>query len=278
MGERVVRYFFGRLNLIGSFTDKRSFVLRGLESRKVFEYRGYNWGFFEINEIKNEMGDFIHGFLVKYKLKSEEEVAVPNKHKLTLESIANRVIAKSRFFLHVETSVIAYHPVGNQIVSGVFCERFARIFEKNHEGFFVNAEIQIIEEQYKIFEAIKRFSSIRKVSISLNPSNPSNIDRWRKIDERLKRLGALKYHEEYEGNPDVRSLDVEKDEEVISKISMAEDGYGRADVSGAIEGESKTISTRDNPITAVGPRDDEPADSVLGKLSQTLKKILRRFK
>jgi hypothetical protein len=278
MTERSVRYYFGRFNLIANFEDKRDFILKGLQVHKFIEFRGYNWGFFEIIELNSEFGPFIHGFLVKYRPSTEEEVAVPQSHRLTLAAIANRVIAKARFFLNIESGLIAYHPVGNQIPNSTFCERFVRIFEEAHRKFFINAEIQAIEEQYRIFEAIKKFSSIARVFVALHPSNPSNIDRWKRIDERLKKIGASNYNEQYEANIEIKSLTIEGDEELTNKIYMAEDGYGRADITGNIEGEYKTISTKDNPITSQAPGDDEPPENVLVKLNSTIKNILKRFK
>lgn len=277
MANRPIKYYFGRLNLIANYTDKREFILVGLRSPKFVEHRGYKWGFFEASELQTEFGPFLHGYLVKYKPETDEEVAVPETRKLSDEAIANRVTAKSRFFLHVESGLIAYHPVGNQIESRTFCKRFVKLFENAFNNFFVNAEIQAIEEQYKIFEAIKKFKSISKVVIYLHPSNPSNSERWERVDKRLKTLGASSYHEQYEGKPKGYGLDIVEDEELTSKIFMADDGYGKADVTGEMDGEVRTISTKDNPITALAPNDEEPPETVIDRLSSTIKSIFSRF-
>lgn len=277
MPNRSIRYYFGRLNLVATYPDKREFLLKGLRTSKFVEHRGYKWGFFEASELQTEFGAFLHGYLVKYRSETDEEVAVPETHKLSDEAIANRVVAKSRFFLHIESGLIAYHPVGNQIENRAFCERFVQIFHDALDNLFVNAEIQSIEEQFKIFEAIRRFKSISRVFVYLHPSNPSNTERWEKIDKRLKKLGASSFHEQYEGKPDGDGLDIIEDEELTSKISMADDGYGKADVTGDMDGEIRTVSTKDNPITALAPNDEEPPENVMQKLTSPIRNIFNRF-
>jgi hypothetical protein len=142
---------------------------------------------------------------------------------------------------------------------------------------FVNAEIQTIEEEYKIFEAIKRFKFISKVSVYLHPSNPSNRERWRGIDERIKDLGASSYREKIEGKTDGGGLKIVDDEELTSKISMADDGYGKAEITGIMDDEKRTISTKDNPLSALAPNDDEPPEAIIQTLSPTIKSIFGRF-
>ncbi len=279
MGKKPIRYYFGRLNLIATFKDKKKFLLDGLTKQLILEKRrGSNWGFFDVSEMQTQRGPFLHGFLVKYKPASEEEVANPVTHRLGDEEAKNRVIAKARFFLHVESGIIAYHPVGYQIDNEIFCERFPEILMEAHDGFFVNAEIQAIEERFKIFDALKKFKNISKVAIYLHPSNPSNSDRWERTDKRLKKMEAASYREEWESKPLGGGLkDVAEDEDLTAKIAMADDGYGKADITGEIDGEKKTISTRDNPITTQAPSDDHPPETILEQLSRTLDSIFARF-
>ena len=68
-----------------------------------------------------------------------------------------------------------------------------------------------------------------------------------------------------------------RDEELNSKIAMAEDGYGTVYISGELGGERRTISTRDAPIIALAPPDDQSPEAVLQRLTETITKILERF-
>jgi hypothetical protein len=266
------------LNLIATYSNKEKFLFDGLNSSKYQEYWGSNWGFFDIASISSEFGPLIHGYLVKFKPETDEEVAIPETHKLSDEAIQNRVTAKSRFFLHIDSGLISYHPIQNKIENRTFCDRFAKLFELAYENFFVSVEIQAIVDNYKIFEELKKFKSIARVSIYLHPSNPSNREIWARTDERLKKLGATNYLEKYKANPENGGLNILDDDEVKSKISMADDGYGRADVTGEMDGVRKRISTKDNPITAPAPTDENPPELIVANLSATLKNIFSRFK
>jgi len=252
-------------------------LLKALKSKKVLEFRGFKWGFFNTLEMETELGAFLHGYLVKYKPEFSEEVANPLTHNLEDQFIENFVWAKSRFFLHIKSGVISYHPIGNAISKELFVERFCKLFEHTLENMFVNVEIQSIEEDYKIFEVIRSFQKIQHLHIYLHPSNPSNRDRWRRTDDRLKNIGASKYYEHYYAEPLLDNLNIIDDEDINSKITMADDGYGKAEITGIFDGETKTISTSDNPISTHAPGDEESPENVLNKLLEKIKNIFRRF-
>ena len=138
------------------------------------------------------------GFLVKYKPSAEEEIVVPVRHALEDKAIENRVTAKSRFFLHAESGLIAYHPAGSQIPRKLFTTRFVEVFELALQNFFVNAEIQSIEEQFKFMDELRAFAAVHQVSIYLHPSNPSSRDIWRDLDQRIRAINSSSYKEKYE--------------------------------------------------------------------------------
>jgi hypothetical protein len=79
-------------------------------------------------------------------------------------------------------------------------------------------------------------------------------------------LGTSKYNEFYETGGKYSTLTVIDDQEIHSKIAMAEDGYGEACVKGTLNGEAKTITTKDNPVSAIAPDGDEQATIVLDSL------------
>ena len=276
-GNRTVKYYFGRLNLISAEKNKYDLLIRGLTARKNLSVGAFYWGFFDVDEVSASNGAFVHGYLVKFRPEYLEQVANPRTHNLEDQSVANFVVAKSRFFLHVHSGVICYHPVGSSISRGVFVDRFCKLFEFSFDNFFINADIQSIEDDYKIFDELEKFNKIFKIQIYLHPSNPSNRERWQRTDDRLKLINASKYTEFIEANPDGGSLNILADPEIKSKIAMANDGYGKADVTGEIGGTQKTISTSDNPITVRVPSDKTPKEIVLEFLLKTFKDVLGRF-
>jgi len=278
MPYQLIKYYFGRVNLIAAEKDKDALLWKGLNSEKVLRVRDYNWGFFEIDKREQDEQQYYFGYLIKFRPSTDEEVAVTETHKLGYEEIQNLVRAKSRFFIHVKSGVIAYHPVGSEIKRKTFCDRFVKLFQTAFDNFFIDAEIQAIEERTKIFDAIKAFEKVRKVSIYLHPSNPRLSRVWEKTDQRLKKLRASKYHEAFEAGSNEVGLEMVNDKEIESKITMADDGYGKADITGLRDGKEKTVSTSDNPIIIMAPPDDEPAESVLEKLIEVFKDIFKRFR
>lgn len=270
-------YYFGRLNLIAPYEDKRKLLLSGLRSDKIIERRKMMWDFLDVGELGSENGAFLHGYLVKYRPLTEEEVARPDLGTIGDTTISNLVVAKSRFFLHIESGLIAFHPASGQIEIPQFCKMFPELFTNAFDNFFINAEIQIVQEQYKIFEVLPRFSEITRVYIALHPSNPNLADMWKEVDEDLKRIGADKYTETWEAGGKSATLKVVDDKPIRSKIAMAEDGYGEAELTGKLDGEQKKVSTRDNPVQAPAPSDDERPDVILDGLSAAFKKIFGRF-
>jgi len=141
----------------------------------------------------------------------------------------------------------------------------------------VEAEIQSIEERYTIFEALRKFDRISRVSIYLHPANPDLTDVTRKIQDRLKQLRADTYLERYEARVTEPGLNVVEDQEITSKISLAEDGYGKAEVTGTIETETVTVTTADSPMTAFAEGDEAPPERVLEELSSGIRRIFERF-
>lgn len=280
MTGRQAYYHFGRLNLIISsiYPDKKTFLLSTFKKGFALNVGKHNWGVFEIAELDQDSEKYIHGYFVKFRPQSDDEIANTSTQQLNVEEIRNRTVAKSRFFLHVSTGLIAYTTSGNHITDNIFRKYFARLIEEANGGFFLSAEVLSVEERYKIFEALKLLVKINKLKLYLHPTNPSFSPIYKKIDERLKKLEAGSYSEIYKSKDSEKGLNISEDSDIESKITMADDGYGEASIEGVNqEGEVKQISTKDSPITAVVPKEEENTDSILIILSKTFDQIRRRI-
>ena len=280
MTSRDSKYYFGRLNIISAYEEeKKSFLERGLNSGVLISERNYTWGFFEVESVLEE-GDFLSGFLVKYRPLDPEQFVNIETREIEEQEIRNRIRAKSRFFLHVTTGIIAYQSV-TEINEKSFRENFAKLLEASYDNLFIDAEIQSINQEESFFESIKRFDSVAKVSIYLHPSNPSSRNLWKRVDERFKNLGLESYTEIYKLKEDRRNLDIEGDEEINSKLHMASDGYGKAKVRGKKDGEYETITTGDNPIEAEvenSVENAEPPQEILKQILPTFRSLFNRFR
>lgn len=235
------------------------------------------WGFFNVTPLKTEFGAFFHGYLVKFEPESDEEVAIPETQQINDQLICNRVIAKAPFFIHVKSGLLIYKPISNRISSSSFKNIFVELFKKANDYFFIDAEIQTIQDQIKLLEEIKRFTRLYRISIYLHPSNPSNSERWRHIDERLKRLEAAKIKEEIEIKKEGTGLAIVEDSETLSKIYMAEDGYGKARITGEADGITKTISTQDNPVKEKVDEEPDNIEGTFKRLVTNIRSIFNRF-
>lgn len=176
--------------------------------------------------------------------------------------------------MHVQSGLVAYY-LRSGISQKQFKERFEELFEKSYDDFFVDVTIQDIEDQYDFFARIEKLQKVLKVEISLHPSNPSNHDRWKSIDERIKGIGADRYKEIYEAKEGSGGLNIKRDEDFNSKAHMAQDGYGKTKVVGLVNDEKITISTGEKPLTATAPAEAEKK-TVLSSLLPTFKNIFGR--
>jgi hypothetical protein len=167
--------------------------------------------------------------------------------------------------------------VPNLISIHTFRRKFSILFEQNHDNFFTEFSISPIKEQYSFIEKIKTFKSVKRIAITLFPSNPNYADRWKSIDERLRRNEIDKLREIQETKKPNASIKV--DEETESKFMMSEDGYGECDAFGITEnGEEKRISTKDRQknVNTNLPNDMDKALDILQNVTETLKDIIKR--
>ena len=275
-----VRYHFGRLNVlpIRPYQEKLQWLEDSLEWGGTVEDHNIHWQLFNISRLENELGLFFSGFLGRYKEDTEIEVALPSGREIDVRTIENLISAKTLFFLHAESGVIAFRSVPKLIPPETFKARFTDLIYQASGRFFTDVEIDNIEEPFSLREELKRFNRVREVHIALHPSNPSNREVWKRVDKRLKDVKATKYIEQYETkDPFSTGLLIVDDQDILSKIAMAEDGYGKVVVTGEIQGEDHIVTTTDNPVTALASGEGEPPKNILRSLRGTFSRILARF-
>ena len=277
----MAKLFFSRytINSGGQYTDKFDFLLNGLKNEANTTYRNYIYRFFDTEVFEYEGKDYIAGHLVKYNPEDMEEVVDETTQKLRDENLRNKVEGKARFIIDPSSSILMFFEVSNVISKNTFVNKFCKLFEQNHENYFTEFFISPIKEQYSFIEKVRTFRAIKKVTITLFPSNPNFADRWKSIDERLRKNNINKYKETQENSKPNSQIIV--DEETENKFLMSEDGYGKSDATGINEyGEEATISTKDSEkiVTKHVPNDLEKAVDVLRIVAETLQEIVNRTK
>lgn len=277
MPHNVHTFLFGRLNVLGKWDNKRSFLHQALSSGEIEKQRKFKYGIFNVEDLSLDGEIFASGQLVKYKPLLEGEIVDETKKQVVEGGLPDGVVAKSDFFLHYASGIIAYRPITNRLSEKQFRGMFSRLIEAGHYNFFISAEIRLIEEEYGIIEAVKKFDVIRRISIELHPTNPSNRDLYRCIDERLKKLRAESMRQIVEAKEGGLNKDALSEDEVYKGIVMAADGYGRGRVQGILDGASVTISTGQSPVKKDILDTDNPKED-LSQLMEAFRKIWDRMK
>jgi hypothetical protein len=261
--------------LLGPWQDRHDFIYSALTSKVTETRRKFRYGFFDVQDLKSEEGIYAFGRMVKYKPVLEGEIVDEERREIVEGGLPLGVVAKPEFLLHYESSLVAYRPISNRLSHRQFRLVYAALIEAAHRDFFVSADLQPVVEQYKLLEAVFRFSRIDRISFEIRPTNPSNRDIYRHIDRRLKALNAAKIKETIiseQGGINQREL---KDDDAFRSLLMASDGYGFGEVEGEIEGHKATIATEDTPVQEEIIATDDPG-GLLDQLRASFRRIMSR--
>lgn len=275
----MAKLYFSRYHISTGkdLSDKLDFILIGLRNDASNSDRGFLYKFFNCEIVEFNGTEYVAGELVKYNPDESEDVVDDETMTIKSANIHNRVVARAKYIIDPTSSVLMHFEVPNLISINTFRKKFSTLFEQNHDNFFTEFSISPIKEQYSFIEKIKTFKSVKRIAITLFPSNPSYADRWKSIDERLRRNEIDKLREIQETKKPNASIKV--DEETESKFMMSEDGYGECDAYGISEnGEEKRISTKDRQknVNTNMPNEMDKAIDILQNVTETLKDIIKR--
>lgn len=275
----MAKVFFSRIHL-DLFDEnlnkyKNVFLLDGLRSDVRYQYRDYAY---RISNVESD-DKYITGYLVKYDPKGRGEFFEEETGLIKNGGTINGVIAKSLFIIDIKEMIIAFKENSNYLTKPTFLKIIRELFAINQKGKEYDFEISTISEKYSFIEKVKEINSISKVSITLFPSNPSNADLWRSIDERLQENNISRYKESQESLKGKEGIVI--DEITNAKFAMSEDGYGQADVVGKDKNGipiSITTKHKTKEITEVLPNNIEKQGfkSIINYLSKTFNKIKQR--
>lgn len=269
------KMFFNRLHLnLPDNGIKRPFIIDGIRSVAAAGYNDYSYKIIDVETHDN----YILGYLVKYDPYGRGEILDETTGTARPGGTINNIVAKSMFLINTDEMIIAYEEIQNTISKTMFVRMFNELFRINHEQHDYEFSISSIREQYSFIQQVRTMREIKRVSISLVPSNPNNADLWRDTDERLQNNNITKYREVQESNS---SEGLVIDEETIAKMAMSEDGYGIAEAEGQDEnGNPLTITTkaRNQEITQNLPENIERSgmSNIINYLSRTFERIRDR--
>lgn len=241
----LVNFFFSRYHFEIELAqeDKYQTLLDGLSNKGSVISYNFKYKFSTPEIIEEDGVTAIVGTLVKYSPLGTNETIDEETGEIVEQINSNQVVAKAKFLIHPTSSQIVYASVTNHISKKTFKDIFIKLVSVNngHEPKDSIISISEINKEYSFVEKVKAVKKIKKISISVVPSNPHFSERWEKIDERLKQLRIDVYRETQQSNSNEGII---IDEETEALFLMAEDGYGNSVVQGENEfGNRVTLST-----------------------------------
>lgn len=179
------------------------------------------------------------------------------------QSEPNLLVASSPFIYIPEHSGIAFLNVYSHIEQHTFIDRFTKIIEESHNGFFVDCDIEMISDLKSFAAKLGALDKIYQVNSKVSPPNPLFGPLWSSLKDYLierntDRMTII------ENAPETQSIDTDlpgivqraaeqaedegyfTDEDLPigdAAILMAADGYGSGTVRGEQGNEVVTIKT-----------------------------------
>ena len=271
------KYYFARISILDAINDDKStFFMNAFSAPVHVESRKFRYMITSEDRIDYDGHQFIHGELVKYKRVLETDVLNEDEKKVVDGKLPFGVVAQSKFFIHLNSQVVAYHPIINRISNNQFLTHLTELIEVGYDKFFVQADISPIDEEVKISEAIKILETVTEVSFDVHPTNPSNRPVYQTLDERLKRLKATREKRTIYAEAEGFNREELLKDGAYKGIMLAVDGYGNASLSGEKDdGSYTTISTGESPVLKEVSDSDDPK-AILVQLLDIFRKIWRR--
>jgi hypothetical protein len=218
-------FYFSRLNHV-----KKKNLWKLLSAGHIYTInQNDSYGFFDLETIKDkELGVIYSGLLIKYVAFKSENVV--KEGKMDIAYIKDSIQAQCRFFLTKKDHILIYNPYGNIVNREAFQKYFMAILSLGDDSFESDNSIFPINTEHDFFKFLKtEMKTLSKLTISLTPSNPNPNPDWDKVDDKLNKMN-LKSYKEVLVAKDGQSIDLQDEER--QKISMANDGYGKAVGSG----------------------------------------------
>lgn len=277
---RTRNYYFSRLNIAWSSknnNDKSKLIYSLLNSGNIIDKYNKKYYIANVEELSTKEFEIVYsGLLVRFADEEEAKVAKPKSRSVGTEVLNDPVEAQIRFFLEPITGFIIYQS-NARLSHDTFRNRFEDTLESARDNIFISVNIEPIIDRYKIFDEMDRFESIKNYNVELHPSNPNPDPIWDDVEKDIKNRNAETYKEELDAGSG--SLNIQDDEDIRKKLTMANDGYGVGEISGIDdEGKRKTVATSDQPARASVPIDDSLSlKNIWGYLRDTINNLKERF-
>jgi hypothetical protein len=227
------------------------------------DIRKYSWTITNAFVDDSQGFRFIYGLLAKYDHEGCV-TTVDEESNSTLEIPEKNLLAASSPFVYLpEFSGIAYQHIWNKIEEETFRDRFQKLIEEHHNGFFVGCELEPVAD-YEIFGSkVRQLDIVTEISAKVHPPNPLYGRLWAPLNEYLSRRNAAEVNikeggridsglqtqlgELIRGTNEDENYTPETNPEIAdSAVLMAADGYGKGKVIGKKGSQSVVVKTSDS--------------------------------
>jgi hypothetical protein len=254
-------YYVGRVLKLGLLDQ--SMLINAILKPTPIEIRGNKWTIIDSQEYAQGGHHFVYGKLSKYSPDGEVTIIDEVNRQQIQQSEPNLLVASSPFVYIPDHSGIAFLNVYSHIEQKTFIDRFSKIIEESHNGFFVDCDIEMISDLKSFAAKLCALDRIYQINSKISPPNPLFGPLWSSLKDYLIERNtdrmtiienAAKSQSIETDLPNIVQLaaDQEHNKEYFTveeipigdaAILMASDGYGSGTVRGMKEGESVTIKT-----------------------------------
>lgn len=260
------KFQFGRLNLIyGTAETKTQFITRSILTQVTVPYRGFKYRVMEPQLFED--GAFLYGKMVKYR---DENAKVVDEDLNQLEDVVvpDEARAETPFIIGFDESIVAYHPIPSRISESQFRTILRLLVGAANEGVMTDLYVELLTRENAVDQIWQEFDVVTRLSFRVHPTNPSNWDDIRDIDEELKEAGAQELKVELSNEKGLDKNGVVRTN-YFRGLKMVEEGYGRAVLDGLVNLVRKTIE--------IGNRSPEVHYLPMGETPEELFERLRPF-
>jgi len=254
-------YYVGRVLKLGLLDQ--SMLIDGILRPTSIKVRGSKWTIIDSQEYKQGGHHFIYGRLSKYSPDGKVTVIDEVNRQQIQQSEPNLLVASSPFVYIPGHSGIAFLNVYTHIEQKTFIDRFNKIIEESHNGFFVDCDIELISDLKSFAAKLGALDRIYQINSKVSPPNPLFGPLWASLKDYLierntDRMTIIENAPETQSIetdlPNIVQLaaDQESEQEYFTNeeipigdasILMAADGYGSGMVRGMQGEEVVTIKT-----------------------------------
>jgi hypothetical protein len=290
MGKEAI-FYIGRIVKIG-FTQE-DFISTLFDS-KPFDDRNNIWNI--SNMSKEETNGIVYYFGKLGKANPDAKVTIMSQgYKQQIEKEEpDLVIASSEFVYVPDYSGIAFHSIPGKIEPKKFKKVFSEIIERSFQNFFVECQINLIDDLESFYRKLNKFESISRIMATVNPPNPLFGKFWEDLKNYLAERNASELRMQEQSKDSTLKTDVkeliqlilEGNNDKIEKylkehklshmdlmVLMALDGYGKGRIDGNTKSGCTFIKTHESLLHFSLPKDQILVTEVFTKTNEVLKGI-----